>query len=79
MPLCTRARPKEVYHRFDYAFWFDNLKDNVQKRIRAYLAKAQTETASICPYCSGMDGDIKTAPPGGSKNIVTRSTEGTFP
>jgi hypothetical protein len=38
--------PKEVYHRFDYAFWFDNLKENVQKRIKAYLAESQTENAS---------------------------------
>jgi ribosomal protein L24E len=38
--------PKEVYHRFDYAFWFDNLKENVQKRIKAYLAESQTKNAS---------------------------------
>jgi len=34
--------PSEVYHRFDYAFWYGNLKKNVKKRIDAYLAK-QTE------------------------------------
>lgn len=28
---------KEVYHRYDYAFWYDNLKENVAKRIDAYL------------------------------------------
>ena len=26
----------EVYHRFDYAFWFNNLKANVKKRIMAF-------------------------------------------
>lgn len=28
--------PKEVYHKFDYSFWFNNLQDNVEKRISAY-------------------------------------------
>jgi len=28
--------PQGVFHRFDYAFWFNNLKDNVKKRIAAY-------------------------------------------
>jgi hypothetical protein len=28
---------KGVFHRFDYAFWYDNLKENVKKRIDAYL------------------------------------------
>lgn len=27
----------EVYHRFDYAFFYENLKENVGKRIEAYL------------------------------------------
>ena len=27
---------KGVFHRFDYAFWFNNLKANVKKRIVAY-------------------------------------------
>lgn len=31
--------PSEVYHRFDYAFWYNNLKENVKKRIDAYLEK----------------------------------------
>ncbi|MDP8236897.1 MAG: DUF3089 domain-containing protein [Candidatus Erginobacter occultus] len=31
--------PAEVYHRFDYAFWYNNLKENVKKRIDAYLAE----------------------------------------
>jgi hypothetical protein len=31
--------PAEVYHRFDYAFWYNNIKENVKKRIEAYLAK----------------------------------------
>ena len=30
--------PAEVYHRYDYAFWYENLKANVRKRIDAYLA-----------------------------------------
>lgn len=30
--------PKEIYHRFDYAFFYDNLKANVKKRIDSYLA-----------------------------------------
>lgn len=30
--------PSEVYHRFDYAFWYGNLKENVKKRIDAYYA-----------------------------------------
>ena len=28
--------PKEVYHKFDYSFWFNNLQANVKKRIQAY-------------------------------------------
>lgn len=28
-----------VYHRYDYAFWYRNLQQNVQDRIDAYLAK----------------------------------------
>ena len=28
--------PQGVFHRFDYAFWFNNLKANVKKRIFAY-------------------------------------------
>ena len=31
--------PKGVFHRFDYAFWFNNLKANVKKRIAAYQGK----------------------------------------
>ena len=30
--------PLEVYHRYDYAFWYGNLKENVKKRIDAYHA-----------------------------------------
>ncbi len=33
--------PAEVYHRYDYAFWYNNLKQNVKKRIDAYLEKAK--------------------------------------
>ena len=33
--------PAGVYHRYDYAFWFNNLKANVEQRIRAYLQKAE--------------------------------------
>ena len=29
--------PNQVYHRFDYAFFYDNLASNVEKRIKAYL------------------------------------------
>ena len=28
--------PKGVFHRFDYVFWFNNLKANVKARINAY-------------------------------------------
>ena len=31
--------PKGVFHRYDYAFWFNNLKDNVKERIAAYQGK----------------------------------------
>jgi pimeloyl-ACP methyl ester carboxylesterase len=31
--------PKQVYHRYDYAFWYDNIKENVKKRIDAFLAQ----------------------------------------
>ena len=31
--------PKGVFHRFDYAFWFNNLKANVKERIVAYQGK----------------------------------------
>lgn len=31
--------PAEVYHQYDYAFWFGNLKANVKKRIEAYQTK----------------------------------------
>lgn len=33
--------PSEVYHRFDYAFFYGNLKENVKKRIDAYLAQVK--------------------------------------
>lgn len=29
--------PEGVYHRFDYAFWYGNLKENVKLRINTYL------------------------------------------
>ena len=29
---------ERVYHRFDYAFFFNNLTENVAKRIDAYLS-----------------------------------------
>lgn len=32
--------PAGVYHKFDYAFWFNNLKQNVKQRIKSYLKKA---------------------------------------
>lgn len=35
--------PEEVYHRFDYAFFYSNLKRNVEKRIDAYLARCEGE------------------------------------
>jgi hypothetical protein len=28
--------PKGVYHKYDYSFWFNNLKENVKNRINAY-------------------------------------------
>ena len=31
--------PQGVFHRYDYAFWFNNLDANVKERIAAYLAK----------------------------------------
>lgn len=31
--------PAGVYHKFDYAFWFNNLKENVATRIQSYLAQ----------------------------------------
>lgn len=31
--------PKDVYHMFDYAFWYRNLQQNVGDRIDAYLQK----------------------------------------
>jgi len=31
--------PKDVYHMFDYAFWYRNLQQNVGDRINAYLLK----------------------------------------
>jgi len=30
----------EVYHQYDYAFFYENLKENVGKRINAYLSKS---------------------------------------
>lgn len=30
--------PKGVFHRFDYAFWFNNIKANVGQRVAAYQA-----------------------------------------
>ena len=29
--------PEGVYHRYDYAFWYRNLEENVQVRIQAFL------------------------------------------
>lgn len=31
--------PKGVYHRYDYAFWYRNLQENVAERTKAYLNK----------------------------------------
>jgi hypothetical protein len=33
--------PRGVFHRYDYAFWFNNLTANVGQRIEAYLAIQQ--------------------------------------
>ena len=33
------AYPEGVYHRYDYAFWYRNLQQNVGDRIDAYLQK----------------------------------------
>lgn len=33
---------KGVYHRFDYAFFFNNLSENARKRIEAYLAEGKS-------------------------------------
>jgi len=33
------AYPEGVYHRYDYAFWYSNLQQNVGDRIDAYLLK----------------------------------------
>ncbi len=35
--------PEGVYHQYDYAFWFNNLKENVKTRIQAYLEKKDQE------------------------------------
>jgi len=32
---------ERVYHRFDYAFFFNNLSENVRKRIDAYMTKKE--------------------------------------
>lgn len=31
--------PEGVYHRYDYAFWYRNLEQNVKDRIEAYLSE----------------------------------------
>lgn len=33
--------PTEVYHLFDYAFWYGNLKTNVKNRIEAYFSQQE--------------------------------------
>ena len=35
--------PAGVYHRYDYAFFFNNLKANVKARIDSYLRAWQKE------------------------------------
>jgi len=35
--------PAGVYHKYDYAFWFNNLKENVKRRTEAYLAKSRPQ------------------------------------
>ena len=35
--------PAGVYHRFDYAFWFNNLKQNVKQRINSYLSQKKSK------------------------------------
>ena len=40
--------PHEVYHRFDYAFFYENLKENVKKRIDAYMMPPQGSYRCIC-------------------------------
>jgi len=32
--------PEGVYHKYDYAFWYRNLKTNVAERIQAYRARS---------------------------------------
>ena len=40
--------PEGVYHRYDYAFWYRNLEENVKVRIEAYLNNS-TDIAAIIP------------------------------
>ena len=38
--LCIRkARAQKCYHLHDYGFFFNNLKQNVANRIKAYMEK----------------------------------------
>ncbi len=34
----------EVYHMYDYSFFYENIKENVRKRIDAYLAELPKAT-----------------------------------
>jgi len=40
--------PHQVYHRFDYAFFYENLRENVKKRIDAYMMLSQGSYRCIC-------------------------------
>ncbi len=31
--------PEGVYHKYDYSFFFNNLKENVKVRVEAFLEK----------------------------------------
>lgn len=36
--------PKGVYHSFDYPFYYNNLRENAEKRIKSYFNKQKTRT-----------------------------------
>lgn len=41
LPATSETFPEGVYHMYDYAIFYENLRTNVADRIRSYLQKAQ--------------------------------------
>jgi hypothetical protein len=68
-----------VYHRYDYDFWYENLKDNVGRRVAAY--QYPDENSVVITVTAGPHGSVE---PSGSfvtnrgANITFQFSAGTY-